>query len=152
MAVLKLLSDFLNITRELLEPNDFSSLTWMATGAAISLMAQYCLPFNLGGLLPVLYLGFRIVKTIIDVFQLHITCFTNIKHGRWSATLNDSGIDNSSHGIAIFVLGARLNQYRQTPYLKLLERLTVGSPLQKLARGASEVNDLFQERPRQVGL
>ena len=79
------------------------------------LLAQCYLPASLGSSLPVLYLGFRLVKMIMDSFRLHTgTCFTNMMRGRWTATLSDpnDGLDanNGSDGIVLFVLGARLNQ------------------------------------------
>ena len=108
-------SNLLEVVNELLEPNDFKISTWMAMGATLMLLAQWYLPASLGSSLPILYLIFRLVKMVVDIFRLHTGCFTNMMHGRWTATLSELSAtveaNTGSEGVVMFVLGARLNQF-----------------------------------------
>ena len=98
----------------LLEVTDFSIPTWLAFGATFQLLSQsYLLSPNLSYWLPLLYLLYRISKTIlIDCRRIFSGCFTDVVLGRWSARLPepDSDVGRTADGVVMFLLGARINQ------------------------------------------
>ena len=99
----------------LLEVTDFSIKTWLAFGAGLQLLSQSWLPSNLSYWLPLLYLIYRIARVSIDCNRIFSGTFTNVKFGRWSATLleldDPSAITAASDGVVMFLLGARINQF-----------------------------------------
>ena len=99
----------------LLEVTDFSIKTWLAFGAGLQLLSQSWLPYNLSYCLPLLYLIYRIARVSVDCSRIFSGTFTNVKFGRWSATLPEpedlSTITATSDGIVMFLLGARINQF-----------------------------------------
>ena len=107
------------ICNELFEPNDFKLTTWLAMGASLLLVAQSLLPGRLSNGLPLAYLGYRLVKMVVDTLRLHTGSYTSLLHGRWTATLPEpespAEVNSGSDGIVIFLLGARINQCDSTP-------------------------------------
>ncbi|KAL9132083.1 MAG: hypothetical protein Q9217_000119 [Psora testacea] len=124
-ATIKTMGDVFN---ELTEPNDFKISTWMAMGAALLLLSQAYLPIGLGSWIPLLYLGYRMLKMVVDTLRLHTGSFTNMKVGRWTARLPDSETP-----LVMFILGARINH-----------------PLGKLSPGAADIDAVFQEMWREA--
>ena len=115
MIYLKALySNFKNDFGDLLEVTDFSVLTWLALGAGLQLLSQAWLSSGLSYWLPLIYLIYRTARVSFDCCRIFNGTFTNIKFGRWSATLPES-TDSSmttatSDGGVMFLLGARINQ------------------------------------------
>lgn len=107
------------ILNELFEPQDFKLSTWMAFGATLLLISQSYLPPSVSNFLPLVLLGGRIAKMIIDTQHLHTGCYTSLMRGRWTATLpepeNPVDINSGSDGVVMFVLGARINQSVSLP-------------------------------------
>lgn len=103
--------NFKNDIADLLEVTDFSIVTWLAFGACLQLLSQSWLSSKLSYWLPLLYLVFRITKASLDCCRIFTGTFTNIKFGRWSATLPESeDATETSDGVVMFLLGARINQ------------------------------------------
>ena len=100
---------------DLLEATDFSIATWLAFGASLQLLSQWCLPSGLSYWLPLLYLIFRIARVSVDCKRIFTGTFTDVILGRWSATLPEpedpSTMTATSDGIVMFLLGARINQF-----------------------------------------
>ena len=98
----------------LLEVTDFSIITWLAFGASLQLLSQSWLPSRLSLWLPLFYLFYRIARASIDCTRIFSGTFTNVKFGRWTATLQEpedpSAITVTSDGVVMFLLGARINQ------------------------------------------
>lgn len=113
-SIQALYKNFKDDLGELIEPTDFSVLTWLALGAALQLLSQLWLPHNLSYWLPLLYLVYRLTRTSVDCCRVYTGTFTNVFFGRWSATLPDptdpSAITSASDGVVMFLLGARINQ------------------------------------------
>ena len=107
-------ANFKNDYGDVLEVTDFSVPTWLVFGAALQLLSQSCLPTRLSSCLPLLYLLYRIAKVSIDCNCIFSRTFTNLKFGRWSATLPEpkdpSAVTATSDGVVMFLLGARINQ------------------------------------------
>lgn len=101
---------------ELLEVTDFSIPTWLAFGAGLQLLCQSWLPSNLPFWAPIIYLVYLFIKVAFDCSRLSTgTTFTNLKVGRWSATIPDlkdsSTVTATNDGVVMFLLGARINQF-----------------------------------------
>lgn len=98
----------------LLEVTDFSITTWLAFGASLQLLSQSWLGPRLSLWLPLFYLFYRIARVSYDCTRIFTGTFTNVKLGRWSATLQEpedpSAITGTSDGVVMFLLGARINQ------------------------------------------
>ena len=109
---LKTIQDVFN---ELFEPNDFKISTWMAMGGVFVVTCQAYLPNSWGSWLPVLYLGYRMIKMFLDTLYLHTGSYTTLKRGRWFASLPEPKapvkFNGGADGLVMFVLGARINQY-----------------------------------------
>lgn len=138
---------------ELFEPNDFNISTWMAMGSMVLLCSQLFLPCRLTTLIPIFFLGYRILNMVVDTLRLHTGSYTNMMRGRWTATLPEpkvpSRLNSGSDGIVMFILGARINQSvpRLTFEFTIGDQchiLTLNSPLGKLSPGAAEINEVFQ--------
>lgn len=99
---------------ELLEVTDFSILTWLAFGASLQLLIQSWLSPSLGYWLPLFYFIYLIARVSVDCCRIFTGAFTNVKFGRWSATLPEPKdplvITATSDGVVMFLLGARINQ------------------------------------------
>lgn len=110
-----LYENFKNDYGSLLEVTDFSITTWLAFGASLQLLSQSWLPSRLSLWLPLFYLFYRIARASIDCNRIFSGTFTNVKFGRWSATLQEpedpSAITATSDGVVMFLLGARINQF-----------------------------------------
>lgn len=106
--------NFKNDLGELLEVTDFSIATWLAFGAGLQLLTQAWLPSGLSYWLPLLYIIYRLARVSIDCSRIFTGTFTNVKLGRWSATLPEpeesSAVTATSDGVVMFLLGARINQ------------------------------------------
>ncbi|KAL8747866.1 MAG: hypothetical protein Q9190_000314 [Brigantiaea leucoxantha] len=150
-----------DVLNELLEPNDFKVSTWMAMGAVLLLLSQTYLPSSLGTYPPILYLGYRIAKMVIDTLRLHTGSYTTLVRGRWTATLAEPEVsphfNSGSDGLVMFVLGARINQFvplaashpDDTFILDGLS-LTSYSPFGKLSPGAAAIDEVFQDMWREA--
>lgn len=90
---------------DLLEKSDFSIITFLAFGAAFQLLSNIYLPPRVSALLPLLWLGWRLCKSIVDSRDVYKSSFTDMVHGKSTTKLPET-----SDGIVLFVLGARLNQ------------------------------------------
>ena len=114
MFLRALYSNFKDDFGDLLEVTDFSILTWLAIGAGLQLLSQLWLPAGLSYWLPLFYLVYRIARACIDCRRIFTGTFTNVKFGRWSATLpepaDQSAVTATSDGVVMFLLGARINQ------------------------------------------
>ena len=99
----------------LLEVTDFSITTWLAFGAGLQLFSQSYLPSRLSSWIPLLYLIYRVSRVCIDCQRIFSGTFTNVKFGRWSATLPEpedrSAVTATSDGVVMFLLGACINQF-----------------------------------------
>lgn len=108
-------ANFKNDYGDLLEVTDFSITTWLVFGATLQLFSQSWLPHGLSSWLPLLYLVYRIAKVSVDCNRIFSGTFTNLKFGRWSATLPEpegpSAVTATSDGVVVFLLGARINQF-----------------------------------------
>lgn len=106
--------NFKNDLGELLEVTDFSIATWLAFGAGFQILTQAWLPYGLRYWLPLWYIIYRVGKVTIDCRRVFTGTFTNVKFGRWSATLPEpdeaSAVTATSDGVVMFLLGARINQ------------------------------------------
>lgn len=115
MFLRALYSNFKDDFGDLLEVTDFSIVTWLAIGAGLQLLSQSWLPAGLSYWLPLSYLVYRIARACIDSCRIFTSTFTNIKFGRWSATLPEpadpSAVTATSDGVVMFLLGARINQF-----------------------------------------
>lgn len=114
MSFRALYLNFKNDLGELLEVTDFSIATWLAFGAGLQLLAQAWLPSGLSYWLPLLYIIYRLARVSIDCSRIFTGTFTNVKFGRWSATVPEpeeaSAVTPTSDGVVMFLLGARINQ------------------------------------------
>ena len=114
---------------DLLEVTDFSVASWLALGAALQLVSLSCLPLNISKLLPLLYLSYCIIRTIIYTRRLFTGSFLTVKRGRWTAevpepkdpTATSDGVlcscsahaSISSYTLKIAVLSDILQSFRQ---------------------------------------
>lgn len=104
--------NFKNDFGNLLEVTDFSIATWLALGAGLQLLSLLWLPSGLSHWLPLLYLIYRIARVSINCGRIFTGTFTNLKFGRWSATLPEPvDVTATSDGVVMFLLGARINQF-----------------------------------------
>ena len=114
MSFLSHILTIMDTIKELLEPNDYQTATWMALGASLLLLSQSYLPYNLGNSVPLLYLGYRLMKMIYQTIRLPSVSFGSVVRGRWTATLGEPDVskdfNGGSDGLVLFVLGARINQ------------------------------------------
>lgn len=110
-----LYANFKNDYGDLLQVTDFSITTWLAFGATLQLLSQSWLSTRLSSWLPLLYLICRIARVSIDCSRIFSGTFTDLKFGRWSATLPEpedpSAVTATSDGVVMFLLGARINQF-----------------------------------------
>lgn len=115
---------------KLLEVTDFSITTWLAFGAILQLISQSWLPSSLSYWPPLLYIIYRIARVYIDCSRIFTGTFTNVKFGRWTATLPEPEdpltLTATSDGVVMFLLGARMNQ--------LVQHLPCLYPAQRTAR------------------
>ncbi|KAL8970872.1 MAG: hypothetical protein Q9197_003581 [Variospora fuerteventurae] len=126
------------ILGDVLEHQDFSMQTWLALGAAFQLFALAWLPSRLSFWFPLAWLAYRLTRTALDSWNPHRSkLWSRIKRGRWMGQLpepeNPSEATETSEGVVIFLLGARLNH-----------------PLGKLGPGAVEVNEVFNDMWREA--
>lgn len=71
--------------------------------------------------------------------------------GQLTVPENPSEATETSEGVVMFLLGARLNQCATTNLPpSRVEMLTVDSPLGKLGPGAVQVNDVFNDMWREA--
>ena len=101
---------------DVLEHQDFSMATWLALGAAFQLLALKWLPANLGFWIPLLWLAYRSIKTALATWNVQNSkIWARVKEGRWMGRLpapeKSSAATETSGGVVMFLLGARLNQY-----------------------------------------
>ncbi|TVY86774.1 Monooxygenase [Lachnellula willkommii] len=89
---------------DILEKTDFSILTFLAFGAALQLLSLAYLPRRLSTSLPLLWLGYRLLRSIVGSRDVFRTSFTDVKLGKYTTNL-----PGPSDGVVVFVLGARLN-------------------------------------------
>ncbi|MCJ1462835.1 hypothetical protein MMC07_001438 [Pseudocyphellaria aurata] len=148
--------NFKNDIGDLLEVTDFSILTWLAFGASLQLLCQSWLPSGLSYWLPLLYLIYRAVRASLDCGRIFTGTFTNVKFGRWTATIlepeDPSAVTATSDGVVMFLLGARINQFVfQTHYEGAIgfddffSNMPCLSPLGKLAPGNAEIDGVFKD-------
>lgn len=120
-----LYANFKNDYGDLLEVTDFSITTWLVFGATLQLFSQSWLPHRLSSWLPLLYLIYRIARVSVDCNRIFSGTFTNLKFGRWSATVPEpedpSAVTATSNGVVMFLLGARINQF--VPLFTLQQRV-----------------------------
>lgn len=84
--------------------------TWLAIGAALQTLSLFLLPSKISSLLPILYIGYRLVKTKVDSDGVFERTYTNVRLGRWTSELPEPDDLSKEKGIVIFVLAARFNQ------------------------------------------
>ena len=116
MSVRNWYSQFEEILGDVLEHQDFSMQTWLALGAAFQLFALAWLPSGLSFWLPLAWLAYRLVRTALDTWKVHDSnLWSHIMPGRWMGQLPEpespSEASETSEGVVMFLLGARLNQY-----------------------------------------
>jgi hypothetical protein len=90
---------------DIIEKSDFSIPTFLAFGAVFQLLSIAYLPTLLSTDLPLLWLGWRFLKSLIESRDVFNSSFTDVVCGKHIVKLPEP-----SDGIVIFVLGARLNQ------------------------------------------
>ena len=99
--------------QQIVRPNTFYLSTWIAIGAVLLLIAQALSPVtHISTAIPLLFLLYRIAKTVIDTQRLGTGSFTSVKRGRWMVTVPESETakGGSSGEVVAFLLGARINQ------------------------------------------
>ncbi|KAI4254824.1 MAG: hypothetical protein LQ352_002878 [Teloschistes flavicans] len=137
--------------KQLSEPNDFRTSTWMAFGATLLLLTQYYLPSRIINLLPILYLVGCMFKMGLDILHLHTRSYTTMKPGKWTAALpeqeNPFGDQRASDegGVVAFMLGARINQFVIPSASGIQIPLIPHSPLGKLTPGAKEMSEALED-------
>ena len=102
----KEVKDFYDQFYDILEKSDFSIPTFLAFGAVLQLLCLAYLPSCLSASLPLLWLGYRLARSIFASRDVFRTSFTDVKLGKYTTRL-----PSSSDGVVVFVLGARLNQF-----------------------------------------
>lgn len=90
---------------DILEKSDFSIPTFLAFGAVLQLIGIAYLPSRLSTLPPLLWLGWRFSKSLFESRDVFHSSFTDVARGKYTTRLPES-----SDGIVLFVLAARLNQ------------------------------------------
>lgn len=132
----------------LLEVTDFSIPTWLALGATFQLLSQSYLTPGPSHWLPLLYLVYRVAKVAIDSRRVFSGTFVDVRFGRWSAALPEPGngadVTETSDGVVLFLLGARINQFVLSVHADSGFELMVFSPLGKLAPGNAEIDTMFK--------
>ena len=115
MSLRALYLNFKDDYGDLLEATDFSVVSWLALGASLQLLSQSFLPSNLAYYLPIVYILYRIARVTFDCQRIFTGTFNNLAFGRWTAVLPEpkdaSGVTDTSDGLVMFLLGARINQY-----------------------------------------
>ncbi len=108
---MSLWKDFNRTINDLSEVHYLSIPTWLALGAALQLLAL-TLPFpRLSGVLPVVYLAYRLIKAVVGSRNVFIGSYKTVKRGRWTAEFPKRGdTDDRQEGIVMHVIGARMNQ------------------------------------------
>jgi hypothetical protein len=91
---------------DILEKTDFSIPTFLAFGATFQLLSLAYLPSYLSTAPPLLWLGYRLIKSSVASRTVFKTSFTDVLQGKYVTNLS-----SSSDGVVVFVLGARLNQF-----------------------------------------
>lgn len=119
------------------------------------ILTQAWLPYGLRYWLPLWYIIYRVGKVTIGCRRIFTGTFTNVKLGRWSATLpgpdEASAVTATSDGVVMFLLGARINQSvslltPRTSWSRLTETILIcHSPLGKLAPGNAEIDKVFKD-------
>ena len=145
------------ILGDVLEHQDFSMQTWLALGAALQLLALAWLPVKLSFWLPLAWLAYRMIRTASDTLNVRESkLWSRVLRGRWMGQYSESEnpieAGETSEGIVMFLLGARLNQ---CVIFALIVRthvvsLTDSSPLGKFGPGAVEVNEVFNNMWREA--
>jgi hypothetical protein len=95
----------------LFEVNPLAIPTWLAIGAALQTLNLLLLPAQIGTLLPLLYIGYRLVKTKVDSNGIFVYTYASVKRGRWTAELPEPEDPGSEKGVVMFLLAARFNQF-----------------------------------------
>ncbi|CAG8981025.1 hypothetical protein HYALB_00013284 [Hymenoscyphus albidus] len=113
---------------DILEKSDFSIPTFLAFGAALQLLSYAYLPPRLSAALPLLWPGYRLVRSGIGSRDVFKTFFTDVVLGKHSTKL-----PNSPNGVVVFVLGARLNH-----------------PFGKLSPGTTPLDIVFKDMWREA--
>ncbi|KUJ13870.1 uncharacterized protein LY89DRAFT_784721 [Mollisia scopiformis] len=121
----KACKDFHDQFYDIPEKTDFSIPTFLAFRAVFRLLSLVYLPPLLSTSLPLAWLGYRFLRSIIDSRDVFKTSFTDIVKGRHTARVPD--------GVVVFVLGARLNH-----------------PFGKLAPGTIDLDIVFKNMWREV--
>lgn len=156
MSIRDWYSQLEEILGDVLEHQDFSMQTWLALGAAFQLFALAWLPSRLSFWIPLAWLAYRLLRTALDSWNPRRSkLWAPIRRGRWMGQLpvpeNPSEATETSDGVVMFLLGARLNQCATTNLPpSRVGMLTVDSPLGKLGPGAVQVNDVFNDMWREA--
>jgi hypothetical protein len=90
---------------DILEKTDFSIPTFLAFGAVFQLLSIAYLPPTLSTSLPLLWLGWRLARSTLASRDVFRTSFTDVVRG-----VHTTKLPESSDGVVVFILGARLNQ------------------------------------------
>ncbi|TVY12661.1 Monooxygenase [Lachnellula arida] len=123
---------------DILEKTDFSIPTFLAFGAALQLLSLAYLPRRLSASLPLLWLGYRLLRSIVGSRDVFRTSFTDIKLGKYTTNL-----PGPSDGVVVFVLGARLNQF-------VLSLVRNEDPFGKLSPGTTPLDVVFKDMWREA--
>jgi hypothetical protein len=116
MSVRDWYSQLEEILGDVLEHQDFSIQTWLALRAAFQLLALASLPSHLSFWFPLTWLAYRLTRTAVDTLNVRDSkTWSRIMRGRWMGQLPESAspskASETSGGVVMFVLGARLNQF-----------------------------------------
>ncbi|KAI4157352.1 MAG: hypothetical protein LQ342_008346 [Letrouitia transgressa] len=138
MSIRDWYSQIEEILGDVLEHQDFSMQTWLALGAASQLFALAWLPSSFSFWLPLAWLAYRLMRTALDSWNVyHSRLWSRVMQGQWMGQLPEpeklSEASETSEGVVMFLLGARLNH-----------------PLGKLGPGAVQVNEVFNDMWREA--
>lgn len=116
MSIRDWYSQIEEILGDVLEHQDFSMQTWLALGAASQLFALAWLPSSFSFWLPLAWLAYRLMRTALDSWNVyHSRLWSRVMQGQWMGQLPEpeklSEASETSEGVVMFLLGARLNQY-----------------------------------------
>lgn len=157
MSIRDWYSQLEEILGDVLEHQDFSMQTWLALGAAFQLLALAWLPVKLSFWLPLAWLAYRMIRTTFDTLNVHESkIWSRVLQGRWMGQLSESEDisepGDTSEGIVMFLLGARLNQSVILAYIFRTRAVLLKnrSPLGKFGPGAVEVNEVFNNMWREA--
>ncbi|KAF2006388.1 hypothetical protein P154DRAFT_518008 [Amniculicola lignicola CBS 123094] len=89
---------------DLIEKSDFSITTFLAFGAVLQLLSFTLLPPRVSLLVPLTWLGYRIIISAFRTRDVGKSCFTDVVKG-----MHITQMPESSDGIVVFILGARFN-------------------------------------------